>query len=437
MKFQRIASAAVAFAVGIAALASQADFTGWWSTKIAGLPVVVHITEADNALKAELYSPHQSATAIPIESAKAIGDTLRLKSRKLNATFKGVKDAKGISGTFKQGGLKFVVTLSAATEADARIDRPQTPVPPYQYRTREVALPIGADTLHGTLTLPQAGPVAGAVVFITGSGTQDRDETIVGHKPFAVIADFLTRAGWATLRCDDRGVHSSRHVTYSDLASDVDTQRRYLASLPELDGKPLGLLGHSQGGSIAFMAAAAQPDSVAFAVTIGAPGVKGSELMVMQNKMLAGAFFTPALEEKVTTVMNLLASDRESNEIRPEIMQLAAGLTAPAAREKMVESMLAPSYRELVKFNPKPWMKRVQCPVLAINGENDAQVSATQNLPAIASAIPSATVKSYPGINHLMQPCARPTIDYASNPVTIDPQVLKDIYAFLLKNFPQ
>lgn len=420
----------------MAAWCSTAGFSGWWKTEVAGLTVVVHLTEEGQGLKGELYSPQQSTMSFPIETVKVAGDTLTLKSRDIRASFKGVRNGNVISGTFRQGGMKFNVSLSPASKKDAVADRPQTPHAPYQYRTREVSLPVPGDTLLGTLTLPQSGPVAGAVVFITGSGTQDRDETIAGHKPFAVIADFLTRAGWATLRCDDRGINTPAAPTYTDMVNDVAAQQRFLASLPELTGRPIGLLGHSQGGNIAMRAAAERPDSVAFVVAMAAPGVNGKDLMVMQNKMIVGDYLTPAQVAAIDTVFALLASDADSETIRPELTRLAAGLTPPATINRMVNSMLTPAYRELVRFDPVPWMKRIKCPVLAINGENDLQVSAAQNLEAIRTAIPQARVISYPGVNHLFQPCVEPTLDYASNPVTISDNVLRDIYAFLLDTFP-
>lgn len=428
----------VAFAVIVATLGGMAaGFGGWWETKVAGIPVVFHLEEKAGKLGGVLYSPSQTRDSIAIDAAEQRGDSLLLSVKSLRASFAGKRNGNNIEGTFSQGGMKLNTILTPSTPLAEEKAKPQTPREPLQYATEEVTIARGDSvTLAGTLTMPSNGRPVGALVFITGSGAQDRDETVMGHKPFAVIADFLTKAGWATLRCDDRGVGGSKapnaHATYADLEGDALAQIDYLRALPALKGKPVGLLGHSQGGDVAFMAAADSPGLVDFIVAVAAPGVNGTEVILKQNEMIAGDFMTDAYRSTLRKLFALLASDAPSEEIRPEVSRLGAQLAPPTAVEQLVEMSLSPSYRELLRHDPAPYMKRVKCPVLALNGNNDMQVAATENLAAIFAAIPQAIVKQYDGINHLMQPCDKPTLMYGDIDTTIAPQVMADILTFLL-----
>ncbi|MCM1348215.1 MAG: alpha/beta hydrolase [Firmicutes bacterium] len=415
---------------------AAAGFAGWWSTNVEGIPITVHLTDTPEGLKGVLYSPTQTADSIIIDRISAKADTLSLHSSAIKASFKGVRKNDLISGHFRQGGMRVQVSLSKSAEESAKMQRLQTPMPPLQYFTGEVRVPIDSTYLAGTLTLPVNGMPAGTVVFITGSGTQDRDETIAGHKPFAVIADMLSRAGWATLRCDDRGAAGSAAakplISYTDMANDVLAQINFVNSQPQLAGKPVGLLGHSQGGNIAFVTAANSPEQVGFIVALATPGVKGSEILVRQNEMLIGPYLTPAISERLHALFSLIASDKPAADIRAEAATLATGLIPPAQIDNTLNVMLSDAYREIVRHDPAAFMARVKCPVLAINGNNDMQVDASQNLPAIVAAIPGAVTKSYPGINHLMQPCTAPTLNYAASNITVAPEILKDIVEFLL-----
>lgn len=416
---------------------SAQSFCGWWSTKVAGIPISIHLDGPDRFLTGHLYSPTQTSDSILINKIVATGDSIRLKSKALKARFEGALiSPDSICGIFSQGGASFDVILIKSPEALEVVKRPQTPMAPFQYFTEEVKVKSDDVILAGTLTMPVTRKPAGAVVFITGSGTQDRDETIMGHKPFAVLADWLTRCGWITLRCDDRGAGASTkgpgNPTYKDLTADVIAQIHYLESLPELQDKPIGVIGHSQGGSIAFMAAAEHPAEVQFIIALATPGVKGSELMVRQNEMIAGHFMSPAMAANLAELFGLVGSEKTSEEIKARVRELSSTLAPSSKVDEMVTMLLSEPYRELVSHDPQPYMRRVKCPVLAINGDNDMQVDALQNLPAIAAAIPHSVVKEYPNINHLMQPCDEPTLMYSEIDTTIDNQVLKEIHSFLL-----
>lgn len=435
MKQRNFMAAMALMAASLGCMA--AGFGGWWEMKVAGVPVVIHLEDNSGKLGGVLYSPSQTRDSIAVDVAEQRGDSLLLSVKRLRASFAGKRNGRSIDGVFTQGGVKFNTVMLPASALAKEKAKPQTPHEPLQYATEEVAIACGDSvTLAGTLTMPSNGRPVGALVFLSGSGAQDRDETVMGHKPFAVIADFLTKAGWATLRCDDRGVGGSKapdiHASYAELAADALAQIDYLRSLPAMKGKPVGLLGHSQGGDIAFMAAADSPGQVDFIVAAAAPGIKGSDVVLKQNELIAGHFMNDAYRATLREMFALLSSDAPSSEIRSEVNRLAAQLAQPSAVEQLVDTSLSPSYRELLRHDPAPYMKRVKCPVLAINGDNDMQVTAPENLAAISAAIPQAVVKQYPGINHLMQPCDKPTLMYGDIDTTIAPQVMADILAFVL-----
>lgn len=425
---------ALLIAVIVGSVASAADFVGWWKAEIAGLPVTVHISHGhDGALNGWLYSPKQTVDSFALDRVEGRADTLFIECRAIAMRFSGELKGQAVSGMFSQGPARIPVRFEPSAPLVLTADRPQTPVAPFPYAVREVTVGSGASQLAGTLTLPR-DPL-GAVVFVTGSGSQDRDETIMGHKPFAVIADYLSRQGWATLRCDDRGVGGSARgdcpESYQSLTADVMAQIRFLEALPELKGERIGVLGHSMGGNIAFIAAADNPSDVDFVIALATPAVKGTEVMLRQNEMLVGDYFTSEMSASLRALLDLLASDRPSSEIESEVRQLAAKIVPASAVDAMVQVSLSPGYRELVSHDPQPYMERVKCPVLAVNGKHDMQVESAQNLPALVKAIPSACISEPADVNHIMQPCPEPTVVYSEQKMTVAPEVLETLGSFL------
>lgn len=426
-------------AVCLSLSASGSDLLGWWKTDISGVPVIAHITGTADSPRAMIFAPTQTSDSIPAEEVTIKGDTLRLASNALRASFEGVCRAKRIGGIFRQRDVTVPVTFERTSAEESMSRRPQTPRK-FQYGQREVSIASDTVTLGGTLTSPWGTPPHGAVVFISGSGAQDRDETISGHKPFAVISDALTRAGWITLRCDDRGVGASSEgnpdAGMTELAADPLAQIAWLRTLPELKDKPIGLLGHSQGGDIAFIAAALQPEAVDFIVTVGAPGIKGKEIVLRQNQMLAFGRLPQPVTAAIDSALTLLASDIPSEEVTPRVKEILSGFMPATAVEKQLTVMASESYRDLLRHDPAEWMPKVKCPVFALNGINDMQVDAEPNLKAISESIPQAKTKAYAGLNHLLQPCDYPTINYGTIQQTIDTRALSDILDFLLTTFP-
>lgn len=354
---------------------------------------------------------------------------------------------------------------AAAERPDAQATpasrRPQEPRPPFPYQAEEVRYARGGVTLAGTLTLPQgqgAGPFP-AVLLITGSGAQDRDETVAGHRPFLVLADRLTRAGYAVLRLDDRGVGGSTgdhaRATYDALVGDVLSGVAFLRKRPEIDPERVGLFGHSEGGYLAALAA--DRAEVAFVILMAAPAVPGDEVLLQQNRLIferagAPAAAVDAQLRYVRRLTRLLAAGayREARQlVRARLEAVWAALPAAqrpsaAAQAAIVRAQLentaTPVTRSFVLHDPRPALRRLSAPVLALYGGLDVQVPAAQSVPPLRRALagnPDATVRVFAGLNHLMQPARTGTPDeYARIEMTLALPVLETVVAWLEARFP-
>jgi len=384
--------------------------------------------------------------------------------------FAGTLEGDRIEGTFTQGGQPLPFVLERDAEPVAL--RPQEPQPPFPYLEEEVTFASGDVTLAGTLTLPPGDARVPAVLLITGSGPQDRNEEIVGHKPFLVIADHLTRAGYAVLRVDDRGVGGSTgsdgEATYQDLAGDVGAAIDLLKAHPRIDADAIGLFGHSQGGFLAPFVAT-ERDDVAFVVLMAGPAVDGFSVLLVQNELLIDralrALEPPMSDEEieasianqvafVTELRDLLAAEdlegarvlvrtRIETEIaaapeeqRPPADQLEALVAAQS------DGVTAPVFRSFLLFDPQPYLRRLTVPTLAFFGSLDLQVDAAQSEGPMREALAAAgnddaTVITFEGLNHLMQPATTGLVDeYAAIPTTIDSIVLQTVGDWLQARFP-
>ncbi len=422
------------------------SFEGWWKGEVMRLPIVFHITRsADGPLTAIMKSPAQTDREIPCGEVSVSSDSILITIPLISGSYRGrisSADSTVIEGTFTQG-ANIPMTLSRTTAEAAQLYRPQEPKPPFPYVSRDVTFRNGDITLAGTLTMPVYGFRPGAVVLVTGSGTQNRDEEIMGHKPFAVIADFLTRAGWAVLRYDDRGAggsdKGSTTDTTLDFAADAMAAVRYLRSLPDINPARIGLLGHSEGGTIAFIDAAEHPDEVAFAISLAGPAVKGRDVMIRQNEMIyemSGHPMPDSLRLSVTAMFDDIVGITDSAQLEQAIVDRIM-LTDPSkSREEALASarmMTSPWYTAFVRFDPVPYLSRIKCPLLALNGQWDVQVDARQNLGSISELVPQATIKSYPQLNHMFQeaPSKPASLSYGTITQTISPKVLDDIVQWL------
>jgi hypothetical protein len=327
-------------------------------------------------------------------------------------------------------------------QAAAEPRRPQNPVKPYPYREEEVtyANKAGGNTLAATLTVPPGKGPFPAVLLIVGSGPHDRDESLMGHKPFLVLADYLTRKGIVVLRADKRGVGKStgdnETATTADYATDAEAGVAYLKTRSEVDPHKIGLVGHSEGGVIAPMAAVADPD-VAFIVMMAGSGVEGDQILVEQGRLIAeaGGMSKEKAEEnavKQREVLALVETEKDSAILDKELREKLAADGLPEAQiGATIKIATAPWFRYFLTYDPAVTLRKVTCPVLVINGSLDLQVPPAQNLPAIRKALQDGGNKHFevdelPGLNHLFQtaktgaPSEYGEIEETMSPVALD-----------------
>ena len=419
-----------------------ADFVGHWKGTVANLPIVFHISN-DSTWRVSLDSPQQGAFDILCGEVVVKGDTILIDMPALKAIFKGViaQDDKSIYGTFIQG-IAIPIVLTRTTKEASRLNRPQEPQPPFVYHSQEVTFKNGDITLAGTFTKPIIGSKHKAVVLVSGSGSQNRDEELFGHKPFAVIADFLTRHGIAVLRYDDRGVGGSSNgtddATTLDLATDAMAAVDYLKSRNDIDTTHIGIIGHSEGGLIAVINAATHTDNVDFIITLAGPYVKGKDILIKQNHLaseMAGMPLSESQAADVKVIFETIDASTDSTLLAADLRKImsATGNHSEQEIEQTIKVMASPWYVAFVKLDPAKYLPQVKCPVLAMNGSWDFQVDATQNLGAARKALPHATVKEYEGLNHLFQPSSsrQASMSYGAIEITISEQVLKDIVEWI------
>lgn len=404
---------ALAALTGATQVQSTTALLGTWNGKLSlgamSLTLVFHLEQQEGYVTVAMDSPDQGAKGIGCLKEYLSDDSLAVRLDMINASYQaGLKEGK-LVGTFSQNGMSFPLTL---TRGGDQLRRPQLPVPPYPYRTEEVSFRNEADsaTLAGTLTYPQGfdtmpkGKVP-VVLMVTGSGMQNRDEEIFDHKPFLVIADYLARHGIASLRYDDRDTGASeggdlQNVTTADFMRDAAAGIAYLRSLDTF-GK-VGCLGHSEGGSIAFMLAA--QGKTDFIVSLAGPGVKGDTLLAAQANRILSLSGMPATMT-----------------------------TAHYRQQEAVQQN--PWLKWFIDYDPSDDIRRASCPVFALNGAADCQVLSSLSLPAIRRLLPPSDkhlVKEYPALNHLFQHCTTglPT-EYRQIEETISPEVLADIAAWI------
>jgi pimeloyl-ACP methyl ester carboxylesterase len=441
----------------------QEGFEGVWSGVLEvgaqRLRIVFRLSrKADGAWTATIDSPDQGAQGIPVSSVQIEGKQITLKSELVQGEFVGTlsEDGKQLTGVWKQGGGEFKLTLTRG-EPPAR-KRPQEPKPPFPYKTEEVRVPNrkAKIELAGTLTLPNGKPPFPAIVFFTGSGAQNRDEEIFGHKPFLVIADYLTRAGYATLRMDDRGVGGSggdlSRATTIDFADDALAALNYLKTRKEIDRKRIGILGHSEGALVGAIAASKAPRDVAFLIMLAGTGVPGEQILYRQAELIARKSNVAepliernrALQQRVFEILKREKNDEKAQQAIYEaiVQSLGAGASQlPEAQKNALQaqarSYASPWFRTFIQLDPAQYLRKVRCPVLALNGELDLQVDPDQNLPVIERALREGgnkrvTIKRMTGLNHLFQKARTGLItEYAEIEETFNPEALEAIRKWL------
>lgn len=461
---------------------SKDSIVGGWSgiLEVQGtqLGLVFHVEQDKSGeYSATMDSPDQGASGIAVTKVVHDGSSVRFEVAIAQGYFEGVlsDDGQSISGNWVQG-ASFPLTLKRNLKLKAS-QKPQEPKKPYPYKSLEVAYPNSKAgiTLAGTLTIPEGEGPFPAAILISGSGPQDRNQMIMGHKPFLVLADHLTRQGIAVLRFDDRGVGKSKgnfsQATSLDFATDVEAGFQFLQSQQSINPKRIGLIGHSEGGLIAPVVAV-NNEEVAYSVLMAGPGISGMDISLTQTETLlsasglseaavaAGVSLTRASVEALSQASSTKDSGKNDrtkqdratkNMIQSSYDQAWGKLSQPVKDELTQEGnyelseqhfkqLMSPWYRYFAFHQPKVWLEKVKSPVLAINGDKDLQVLADLNLTAIEQALKTGgnthyTITKLPGLNHLFQEAETGRIEeYAKIEQTFSPIALNIISEWILTN---
>lgn len=442
------------------------EISGHWSGKLKiqaiEIRLIFHFEKRDEIYIATIDSPDQGARGISASLVTVDNDSIIVDIKSIGGKFNGkINSDSTITGIFTQMGMKLPLDLKKGQTEDIKLVRPQEPMKPYPYYSEEVKFVNKNDgnSLAGTLTLPRKKGVFSVVILITGSGPQNRDEEMMGHKPFLVIADFLTRNGVGVLRYDDRGISRSTGnfniATSYDFSKDVEAAVEYLLTRKDINKKKIGLIGHSEGGLIAPMVAA-RNQNVSFIVLLAGTGVKGDRLLETQSEAIAKISGGTVKEiesiKKINRgVYDLVLNSTNNEKLKIDVKEyLLKAMTEDSTVTKtfskeekqsrinlMMEQVLSPWMQYFIKYDPAPTLKKVKIPVLALNGTKDLQVSSKENLAAIKASLEKGGNKKFkivelPGLNHLFQECEKGTpSEYSKIEQTFSPKALDEILKWI------
>lgn len=438
--------------------AKSQEIIGQWYGKLAiqgtELRIVFNISTTENGYTSTMDSPDQGAKGIPVKSTNYENGILKIEMPNIKLEYSGELKSGTISGNLKQNGMSFPMNLSKEAIQKRVAIRPQEPKKPYPYYSEDITFENKKDniTLAGTLSLPKKEGTFPVVLLISGSGPQNRDEELLGHKPFLVLSDYLTRNGIAVLRFDDRGTALSegnfKSATSLDFASDVEAGIQYLKTRKEIKNNKIGLIGHSEGGMIAPIIASKSKD-VDFIVLLAGTGVTGEEILLLQQELIgrvSGISEKDLLRSKNTNkgAFEIVKKATSQEEMIKELtfyFEKIIKETPETEKPKevkeeeyvkmMVDELSNPWMQFFIKYNPAVSLDKVKCPVLAINGEKDLQVPAKINLEAIKKALDKgknkkSTVMELPNLNHLFQECKSGSPEeYATIEETFSPKALE------------
>ena len=457
--------------VAFTTVRAQKNIDGIWEGKLdvgISLRIVFHFDkQADGSYKGTMDSPDQNVKGIPISSILISDDSITVEVKSIGGSYKGIriKDST-ISGSWNQGVGSYALTtkhvkVASAVNEGSLAKRPQTPKPPFTYTVEEVGYDNADKSVHfgGSFTYPKtSGPFVTAIL-ITGSGQQDRDETILNHKPFAVIADYLTKKGFAVLRVDDRGVGKTtgnvKEATSADFATDVEAGIAYLKTRKEVDVKKIGLIGHSEGGLIASIVASKNKD-INYVIMLAGPGVRGADLLADQNEailkssgvtadaaMAYKVLFRQIIEDVLTVKDSITLFDKawqdgllwKTKQPPSTLAALHINSNDSANNKKAISNLITafsfPWMKYFLSSDPASLIEKFHCNLLALDGSKDLQVIATSNLSGIHKALeksksPVYETRELPGLNHLFQHCNKCTIsEYGELEETFAPEALE------------
>lgn len=441
----------------------EGSWLGSISVNSMNLRVIFKFKVSGDTVKVTLDSPDQGAKNIPLKGGWMKGDSVFIDAATLRGFYKGVMQPGDslVEGTWSQAGSSMPLTLHHL-QTEFKMNRPQEPKGPFPYATEDLTF-LNAKAnieLAGTLTIPQGKGPFPAVVMVTGSGRQNRDEELMGHKPFLVIADYLTRHGIAVLRYDDRGSFRSQgnfaEATSFDFADDAEAAFNYLSKRKEINRKEIGIIGHSEGGLIAPIIASRNPQ-VAFIVMLAGPGVPGDQIILEQIRLIDQAAgvskekIDNALkaEEELFRILKQQPNQEKAADMMTEVLERNIDEDKNATPEEKdqakssipreIKQINTLWFRTFIDTDPRDYLSKVKCPVLALNGAKDLQVPPDLDLAEIEKALKKAgnkdfEVKKMPDLNHLFQHCTTGSPrEYGQIEETFSPEVLGIISDWILK----
>ena len=442
----------ILFLLLFAALQSQAQIEGYWKGEmnvgVQKLETAFDIKVVENGYAATFDVPAQGAFDIPVDEVSFQNGQLQLKMNAMDASYSGTLKDSGIEGNFTQRGMTFPLNLAKAEKKEQKKVRPQDPQPPFHYQIEEVTFvnEKEGNTLAGTLTIPEGEGPFPAMVLVSGSGQQNRDEELMNHRPFWVIADYCARHGIAVLRYDDRGVGGSdgevMNATSMDFSYDAEAAFDYLRNRKKINATKVGILGHSEGGVINFMVSARRPE-VAFLVSLAGPSVNGIEVLKEQQAAILRA--SGMSEEMVqfngnanAQMFDIIETSNDRAEADSLLRQLLKGWGYnEELTEQTVGQMASPWMYYFLRYDPTDAIVKTICPALLLNGSKDLQVIASQNLPGYEKIIAehgktNLTLRELPDLNHLFQHCETGSPnEYFEIEETISPEVLEMVVGFV------
>ncbi len=441
------------------------EITGDWYGQIdiqgTKLKISFHIKQDNGVYTTTMDSPDQKAFGIPTDKTDVINNTITVVLKSAMINYKGTLKGDKIKGSFTQNGMAFPLDLSHKKVKSKKKVRPQTPKKPYSYKNEEVSFvnkQANNIKLAGTLTLPNNVEKPAVAILISGSGPQNRDSEVLGHKPFLVIADYLTKNGIAVLRYDDRGVSKSegtqKNATSADFATDVQAAINYLKTRTDINTTKIGLIGHSEGGFIAPMVASKNKD-VAFIVLLAGTGVDGAEVLITQSKKMMELSKLPQnyinyKNEMFHEMYKLVKETNNNDELKSALTTYlnSAKKNAPESVKNeltnqlikmQVQTLTMPWMTYFVRTNPQQFLKKTTCPVLALNGAKDFQVLPKLNLNGIEKGLKrnkDVTITVLANLNHLFQTCETGAFsEYANIEETFSPKALSIISKWINSRF--
>jgi pimeloyl-ACP methyl ester carboxylesterase len=444
------------FSIADGSSVNDANPAGIWlgTLKIPGVELRIALTisaSGDSGYSATMNSLDQGSGELPMDVVRYSNGHLFVKGTDIAIEFEGEIDYQKDTYTskFRQGPAKFPLLFSRVGELPT-ISHPQEPKKPYPYNSEDVEYEnkkVGIK-IAGTLTYPKSGGPFAAIILLTGSGKQNRDEEVFGHRPFLVLSDYLTRQGFAVLRCDDRGIGGTtgefKGSTTADFAEDALAGVEYLKTRPEINPHLIGLVGHSEGGMMAPIAASLSSD-VAFIVLMAGVGIKFDDIVLFQQETMwkkAGMSEEDMAQQRSWSrkVSDIVCSDADDSTVARKVRSLYSGLSdeeksrlhkTPESLQGEIKWATDPWHRYAAKYDAKAVLQKVKCPVLAVNGEKDRQVSAKENLSLIENALkeggnPHFKVAELKGLNHLFQTAdTGDQSEYAKIEETMSPDAMK------------